>query len=342
MQIFIKYFLLKFIIALSILVNHNCIKYQTNMNKINLVGQKFGKLTIISASSSVLLGIKNPKKVGRWLCKCDCGQKKIATTTALKAGDVGSCGCVKGLINQAFGKLTVISKAPTIIRDGRKFGAWNCDCSCGKTSIVRTECLKNGTVTSCGCSVKMFKAELAIGQKFNRLTVVAKSSDIKYKQTVWECLCDCGNLKDVITRELMSGRIKSCGCFKAEKSKINGLLGADKVRKYSPVEASARRIWNNYKSDISFEDFMTVTQLPCHYCGVEPSNVCDYRFSDMKKEAATFTYSGLDRIDSTNPKHSIENIFSCCWTCNRSKSNMAYNEFSTYQDRIAKFWNDKD
>lgn len=50
---------------------------------IDLTGQKFGRLTVI-------------KYVGKsnWLCKCDCGNEKIVSTTHLK-NDTKSCGCLK-------------------------------------------------------------------------------------------------------------------------------------------------------------------------------------------------------------------------------------------------------
>ena len=50
---------------------------------IDLTGQKFGRLTVI-------------KYVGKskWLCKCECGNEKIVSTTHLK-NDTKSCGCLR-------------------------------------------------------------------------------------------------------------------------------------------------------------------------------------------------------------------------------------------------------
>lgn len=50
---------------------------------IDLTGLKFGRLTVI-------------KYVGKskWLCKCECGNEKIVSTTHLK-NDTKSCGCLK-------------------------------------------------------------------------------------------------------------------------------------------------------------------------------------------------------------------------------------------------------
>ena len=52
------------------------------------------------------------------------------------------------LTGQRFGKLTVIGPAENI----GKRTAWLCRCDCGRDTVVRTLHLRNGHVTSCGCS----------------------------------------------------------------------------------------------------------------------------------------------------------------------------------------------
>lgn len=39
---------------------------------------------------------------------------------------------------------------------------------------------------------------------------------------VWKCKCDCGNIKEVLADELKKGLVKSCGCLRDEKRKLNG------------------------------------------------------------------------------------------------------------------------
>jgi hypothetical protein len=56
-------------------------------------------------------------------------------------------------------------------------------------------------------------------QRFGRL-VALKRVNIA-GQSKWECLCECGNIKEVSTNALVSGDTKSCGCLK--KSKIKDL-----------------------------------------------------------------------------------------------------------------------
>lgn len=56
------------------------------MQKRNLIGQRFGRLVVIGPAES-----KNGKV--RWLCRCDCGNLKIAYKQSLLAGATVSCGC---------------------------------------------------------------------------------------------------------------------------------------------------------------------------------------------------------------------------------------------------------
>lgn len=54
---------------------------------LDLTGQKFGKLTVISKSAS-----KNGKTY--WLCKCECGVEKEVQTSHLRSGAIKSCGSI--------------------------------------------------------------------------------------------------------------------------------------------------------------------------------------------------------------------------------------------------------
>ena len=56
---------------------------------INLIGQKFGKLTIIKGAGF------NKWRRTSWLCKCECGNTKIVAGECLKNGHTKSCGCLQ-------------------------------------------------------------------------------------------------------------------------------------------------------------------------------------------------------------------------------------------------------
>jgi hypothetical protein len=53
----------------------------------NLVGQKFGNMTVIARAGS------NKKRSKLWECRCDCGRKQIVRGASLKKKNKHSCGC---------------------------------------------------------------------------------------------------------------------------------------------------------------------------------------------------------------------------------------------------------
>ena len=58
------------------------------MKLIDLTGQKFGRLTVISRA-------ENKGKRAAWNCLCECGNKIIVRGTNLQRGTTKSCGCLK-------------------------------------------------------------------------------------------------------------------------------------------------------------------------------------------------------------------------------------------------------
>lgn len=62
------------------------------MIKIDLIGQTFGRLTVIAQLPSKNYGRWT---VSMWLCQCECGNKTSVTGNRLKAGRSKSCGCYK-------------------------------------------------------------------------------------------------------------------------------------------------------------------------------------------------------------------------------------------------------
>lgn len=124
------------------------------INSPNLTGMRFGKLLVICRAGST------KDKRALWLCKCDCGNNKIATGICLRNGDTKSCGCLKliankqnaqkrrlNLIDNRYGKLTVIDFAEQI--EGESY--FYCKCDCGNYKTVKGTYLKSGDVKSCGC-----------------------------------------------------------------------------------------------------------------------------------------------------------------------------------------------
>lgn len=117
----------------------------------DLTGQRFGKLLVISLAES---------RYGKlhWLCRCDCGNETVVSTTGLKSGHTQSCGCYQddiassthliNLTGRRFGKLTVLERT-----DNSRTGMvrYKCRCDCGNVTDVVGSHLSSGRIQSCGC-----------------------------------------------------------------------------------------------------------------------------------------------------------------------------------------------
>lgn len=57
--------------------------------RINLIGQKFGKLTVIAYDYT------NQRGKSYWKCRCDCGNEVSISRDSLVRGMTKSCGCIK-------------------------------------------------------------------------------------------------------------------------------------------------------------------------------------------------------------------------------------------------------
>jgi hypothetical protein len=188
------------------------------------------------------------------------------------------------------------------------------------------------------------KIQNKIGKKFGSLIVISRSLlkpelEDKDPRSLWHCLCDCGNTREVPRSRLrekwsmQEGSFLSCGC--SEKRGI-------KLRK-DPVLGSARATWSSkYKDGCSFDKFLELSQQPCFWCGALPSNKStgsakgsgeiSSAWRKIKVENP-FIYNGLDRIDS-NRDHSEDNIVPCCADCNRAKMSRTTDEFRFWIDKI--------
>lgn len=59
-----------------------------------------------------------------------------------------------------------------------------------------------------------------IGQKFNKLLVIAAAGKNKHGKLQWKCLCDCGKTTITLGVYLRNGDTNSCGCYgKEQRSK---------------------------------------------------------------------------------------------------------------------------
>ncbi len=154
--------------------------------KYDIVGQKFGKLTVIrdpekrTSSGAVL-----------WECQCECGNLTYVNSSNLQRGHTLSCGCKvvdyvnslkHDIIGNKYGQLTVIKEL-----DRSKYNrrTYLCRCECGNEIIIDGGSLISGHTISCGC-IKQSQGEYMI-------EFVLKDLDIPFVKE--KRFSDCKNKK---------------------------------------------------------------------------------------------------------------------------------------------------
>ena len=156
----------------------------------NLVGQIFGRLTVIERAENANDGH------ARWLCECECGKTTIVNSNVLKKGHTKSCGCLnrevavqkaklqyKNLINQHFGRLTAIEYLGS---DNKGNVLWKCVCECGNDNFITTSHhLISGNTQSCGCLKSIGESKIAILLSENNIKFIQqqKFNDAIYADT---------------------------------------------------------------------------------------------------------------------------------------------------------------
>lgn len=73
-----------------------------------------------------------------------------------------------------------------------------------------------------------------VGEKFGRLTVI-EFVELKYNNTVWKCLCDCGNFT-IVNKAHLGRDANSCGCFRKE-------ITSRRLRKHGMTTQAEHRTW---------------------------------------------------------------------------------------------------
>ena len=240
--------------------------------KINIIGQRFGKWTVLDQSPQ-----RGAGGTIKWICKCDCGTIKNVDGTSLRNGKSTNCGCEnkkrlaklksQNLIGQKFDKLTVIKKS--IERDSNNRILWECQCDCGNICLKTTTYLhRSDFFHSCGCYgkeqiVSLNKKDL-VGKRFGKLIVLEQTDKRQNDNILWKCQCDCGNIVYVRTNSLTTGNTRSCGCinYSIGEKNIKDILEKNNIKyctQYTEPSLSLKKfdfaILNNQKKIIRLIEF---------------------------------------------------------------------------------------
>ena len=191
------------------------------MKKINYMGQRFGRLTVIGEVPKEERGCK----VRVLICQCDCGNIINVRAGNLASGNSTSCGCFakenarnlyeRKVIGERFGRLLVEST----YYDNNDIRRAICLCDCGNTTDVRVGDLFSGKTRSCGClraeATHERRFEDITGKVFNELTAIRRVEDYISPSgnhlTQWLFKCTCGREIVAEVRNVKIGKTKSCG-----------------------------------------------------------------------------------------------------------------------------------
>ncbi len=219
------------------------------------------------------------------------------------------------IINQKFGRLTVIGQSESIGR----YAAWECKCECGNTKIVKGVFLRKGKTKSCGCLQGERKNDL-LGQRFHRLLVVSKFHKVEgdKKRIHWLCKCDCGNTTSTKASHLINGNVKSCGCLMRERHTKHGHC--------KTITKNKRQRKSRTPTYITWECMIQRTTNPNNpnyqkYYGIRGITVCDrWRifsnfFEDMGERPSL--KHKLERREN-NKGYSKDN---CTWSTHKEQMN---------------------
>lgn len=186
--------------------------------KINLIGQKFGKLTVIKETEER----KNKSIV--WVCKCDCGQQEKFSTKELRSDGIVQCHCcgnqrkpnsnlLEDIVGKKFNSLLVLEK--TEKKAGGKI-LYKCKCDCGNITYVNRTDLQKSHIKSCGCIRLKYK----VGDIINNKQIIALNGYEQHNKIsrnhnhYYRCKCLlCGREYDAAGQTL--DKSPGCGCLKS-------------------------------------------------------------------------------------------------------------------------------
>jgi len=327
---------------------------EQNISGQNIIGQKFGRLTIIE-----IFYKKNRKHVK---CICECSKIIESRFDNLKCGDTVSCGCYKkdnnvklykiNLIGKRFGKLLVIEDAPKV---NNRYVSCKCKCDCGNEKIIAAFNLRNGATISCGCrgfETRFKRVNKPIITSINYIFKFYSDGDLTIDDFVKLSSQNCHYCNSSLTN-YCNISIKSYSKFDSEFDfHYNGLDRLDNSRVHDLDNVvTCCKYCNRSKNSLNYNEFLIQTKNIYEFCILsEKYKLLEIKLNDLinsyllnsfepNKELLTKANSYFGTYKYNKPGNILLKDFAKlsqfnCFYCNSFPSNGSENFKYSGLDRV--------
>lgn len=192
-------------------------------------GARFGKLTVIER----IPGVKEEHRA-KVRCRCDCGKITEPDSSALVSRNTKSCGCqkfkgFKNKIGDKFWRLTIVE-----INFVNRRTLFTCLCSCGKTTVARSDMIISGNKKSCGCLNEEVRREVCIRR--NKETAKFDCFSCKYPRTFirWRSMIErCYKSNTTTYKDYGAKGVLVCNFLKESPWSLKAIIGLSKKIRHS-------------------------------------------------------------------------------------------------------------
>jgi hypothetical protein len=170
------------------------------------------------------------------------------------------------------------------------------------------------------------KPKTKIGDIHNDLTVISVpylKIVGKSRRYIVKVRCKCSREFIADSSRIRTGETKSCkDCSFRARSLRNTVSQIEQIFRRLVIDRSKK---HNIDVTITSEDYFKIASKNCYYCNDPPAKLA--RFKNRKYvNNEEISLHGIDRLDSKKGYH-IDNIVSCCTSCNYAKHKLSEKEF---------------
>lgn len=140
----------------------------------------------------------------------------------------------------------------------------------------------------------------------------------------WKARCICGNERWTYANSLRKSIHPCKRCY--DNSMKNFDTGPAIKRAFISLKANAKS--RNIAVELNEEQFYEIAKENCFYCNSGPTEK-----NGPKKWQASVKLNGVDRVDNSIG-YTVDNSVSCCYDCNRIKSDFTKQDFLNHITKI--------